>query len=117
MITASLRRQGSSTAIAESGFWELLKKNSFISIHRLGQDCPAIPIFSVSLKGLSGSEVVTLLCNRYNIMARYGAHCAEPLMRYWKLPGTVRFSLQFYNTADEANLIAEALESATSFFL
>jgi len=90
-------------------FWELLKKNSFISIHRLGQDCPTIPIFSVSLKGLSGSEVVTLLCNRYNIMARYGAHCAEPLMRYWKLSGTVRFSMQVYNSIEEVNQIAAGI--------
>jgi cysteine desulfurase/selenocysteine lyase len=90
-------------------FWELLKKDSVISIHRLGQDCPAVPIFSLSVKGLSGSELVTLLCNRYNIMARYGAHCAEPLMRYWKLPGTVRFSMQVYNSIEEVNQIAAGI--------
>jgi len=98
-------------------FWELLRKNSFISIHRLRKDCPTNPIFSITLNGLSGNEVVTLLCNRHNIMARYGAHCAEPLMRYWKLPGTVRFSMQVYNTVEEVSLIADALESMTRFFL
>ena len=95
-------------------FWELLKNYSFVSIHRLGNSCPIVPIFSITIKGLSGSELVTLLCNRYNIMARYGAHCAEPLMRYWKLPGTVRFSMQIYNSLEEVNFICNSLSQLST---
>jgi selenocysteine lyase/cysteine desulfurase len=32
-------------------------------------------------------------------------------MRYWKLPGTVRFSMQVYNTVPEIDLIIEGLKS------
>jgi cysteine desulfurase/selenocysteine lyase len=96
-------------------FWDLLKKNPKVSIPRLGDGLPRIPIFSLSVKGCSGSDYVTILCNRFNIMARYGAHCAEPLMRHWKLPGTLRFSMQIYNTEEEVNLISEALDSIGKF--
>lgn len=92
-------------------FWEMIQKTPKVQIHRLTTETPQIPIFSLSINGLSGSELVNILCNRFNVMARYGAHCAEPLMRYWKLSGTVRFSLQVYNTEEEVKFITEALHS------
>jgi len=97
-------------------FWELLKKNTSVSLHRLGTDLPTIPIFSITVKGLSGSELVTLLCNRYNIMARYGTHCAQPLMRFWKIPGSIRFSMQIYNSHEEASLIASGIHQINRTF-
>lgn len=92
-------------------FWEMLQKNPKVDIHRLSSEPAKIPIFSISVNGLSGSELINILSNRFNIMARYGAHCAEPLMRYWKLHGTIRFSLHVYNTEEEVRFITDALHS------
>ena len=53
-------------------------------------------------------DVGTLL-DQLGVAVRTGHHCAEPLMEWLGIPGTVRASFAFYNTDEEVDRFAEAL--------
>lgn len=53
-------------------------------------------------------DVGTLL-DQLGVAVRTGHHCAEPLMEWFGIPGTVRASFAFYNTEDEVDRFAEDL--------
>ena len=53
-------------------------------------------------------DVGTLL-DQLGVAVRTGHHCAEPMMEWFGIPGTVRASFAFYNTEDEVDRFAEAL--------
>ena len=50
----------------------------------------------------------TILDNM-GIAVRTGMHCAEPLIRRFCLPGTVRASFAFYNTFEEIDRLREGI--------
>ena len=47
------------------------------------------------------------------IAVRTGHHCAQPIMDYFDIPGTIRVSFSFYNTIDEINILIDALKKAS----
>ncbi len=56
-----------------------------------------------------------MLSDSFGIMARGGHHCAHPLHDSFGVNGSLRLSLQFYNTAAEVGLIRDALDSLLCF--
>ena len=50
------------------------------------------------------------------IAIRAGHHCAQPLMRRLDVPATARASFYFYNTKEEIDVLARALEKTKEFF-
>jgi cysteine desulfurase/selenocysteine lyase len=48
------------------------------------------------------------------IAVRTGHHCAQPLMDFLGLPGTVRASFAMYNTKEEVDIFADALTKVVS---
>jgi cysteine desulfurase/selenocysteine lyase len=44
------------------------------------------------------------------IAIRAGHHCAQPLMKYMKVPATCRASLYFYNTKEEVDIFINSLK-------
>lgn len=56
-----------------------------------------------------------MLSDSFGIMTRGGHHCAHPLHESFGVNGSLRLSLQFYNTSDEVSLIKEALDSLLRF--
>ena len=56
-------------------------------------------------------DVGTLL-DRQGIAVRTGHHCAEPLIDYLGVPGTVRASFAMYNTKEEVDVFIAALKKA-----
>ncbi len=60
-------------------------------------------------------DVATFLDQR-NICVRAGHHCAQPLMDFLEVPGTLRASFSIYNSEEEIDRLAEALEEARVFF-
>lgn len=58
-------------------------------------------------------DIGTIL-DKLGIAVRTGHHCAQPIMDYYKIPGTVRASFSFYNTKEEIDIMIEALEKAVS---
>jgi cysteine desulfurase/selenocysteine lyase len=52
----------------------------------------------------------------YGIAIRAGHHCAQPLMRWLKVPATARASFYIYNTEEEIDALVDGLKKAKEFF-
>ena len=46
------------------------------------------------------------------IAVRTGHHCAQPIMDFYQIPGTVRASFSFYNTKEEIDTMIKGLKKA-----
>lgn len=55
--------------------------------------------------------------DKMGIAVRTGHHCAQPVMDFFKIPGTVRASFAFYNTYDEIDRLVEGLHKAKKMLL
>ena len=54
------------------------------------------------------------LIDNLGIAVRTGQHCAQPIMDFFKIPGTVRISFCFYNTTEEIDTLINALKKAST---
>lgn len=61
------------------------------------------------------SDLGTIL-DRLGIAIRTGHHCAQPLMDYLGIPGTVRASFAAYNTEEEVDIFIKGVERAVKMF-
>lgn len=68
-------------------------------------------VISFNIDGLHPYDVGTLLDNM-GIAVRTGHHCAQPIMDFYKIPGTIRASFSFYNTVEEIDKLIEGLKKA-----
>ena len=68
-------------------------------------------VISFNLKGIHPYDVGTIL-DKLGIAVRTGHHCAQPIMDYFNIPGTIRASFSFYNTAEEVDQFIQALKKA-----
>jgi cysteine desulfurase/selenocysteine lyase len=57
------------------------------------------------------------LLDQQGIAVRTGHHCTEPLMDLFKIPGTVRASLSFYNTREEIDKLVAGIKRAAAMLL
>ncbi|MDH8701313.1 cysteine desulfurase/selenocysteine lyase [Dysgonomonadaceae bacterium PH5-43] len=57
-----------------------------------------------------------MLLDRLGIAVRTGHHCAQPLMEFFGIEGTVRASFSFYNTVEEIDILAEGIERVAGMF-
>lgn len=66
---------------------------------------------SFNAEGIHPYDIGVLL-DRQGIAVRTGHHCAEPLIDYLGIPGTVRISFGLYNTKEEIDVFITALQRA-----
>ncbi|MFO0356151.1 MAG: aminotransferase class V-fold PLP-dependent enzyme [Sphingobacteriaceae bacterium] len=66
-------------------------------------------VISFNVKGQHPFDVGTLL-DKYGIAVRTGHHCTQPLMSFYKIPGTIRASFAIYNTKEEIDYFVEKLK-------
>jgi len=52
------------------------------------------------------------ILDKLGIAVRTGHHCAQPIMDYYQIPGTVRASFSFYNTVEEVDRLVAAVQKA-----
>ena len=52
------------------------------------------------------------ILDKLGVAVRTGHHCAQPIMDFYKIPGTVRASFAFYNTKEEIDTFIAALKRA-----
>ena len=52
------------------------------------------------------------IIDKLGIAVRTGHHCAQPIMDFYKIPGTIRASFSFYNTFEEIDSLISALNRA-----
>lgn len=70
-------------------------------------------VISFSVEGLHPFDIGTIL-DQLGIAVRTGHHCTQPLMEHYKIQGTVRVSLCFYNTKEEIDELVKGVEKAIS---
>ncbi len=68
-------------------------------------------VISFNIEGLHPYDVGTII-DQMGIAVRTGHHCAQPIMDFYKIPGTIRASFSFYNTFEEIDSLVEALRKA-----
>jgi cysteine desulfurase / selenocysteine lyase len=72
-------------------------------------------VFSFDLLGVHPHDIATVLDSE-GIAIRAGHHCCQPLMRSIGVPATTRASAYIYNTTDDFDRLADALEKARAIF-
>jgi cysteine desulfurase/selenocysteine lyase len=68
-------------------------------------------VISFNIDGIHPYDIGTLL-DQMGIAVRTGHHCAQPVMDYFRIPGTVRASFSFYNTEEEVDRLVAGVEKA-----
>jgi len=68
-------------------------------------------VISFNIEGIHPYDIGAIL-DKMGIAVRTGHHCAQPIMDYYKIPGTVRTSFSFYNTKEEINILVEGVKKA-----
>ena len=76
-----------------------------------GQAREKTAVISFNLHGIHPYDVGTLL-DKMGIAVRTGHHCAQPIMDFYQIPGTVRASFSFYNTFAEVDRLVAGVEKA-----
>jgi len=72
-------------------------------------------ILSFVLEGVHPHDIGTILDDS-GIAIRAGHHCAQPVMQHFGVPATARASFAFYNTREEAGILAESLINVKRMF-
>ena len=85
-------------------------------VHIVGSAQKRCSVISFLIDHIHPYDSGTLL-DQFGIAVRSGNHCAQPLMNVLDVPGTVRASLSFYNTREEIDALASAIEKVKNFFL
>lgn len=73
-------------------------------------------VLSFVVNGIHPYDLGTLL-DQMGIAVREGNHCAQPLMEYLGLSGTVRASFGLYNTREEVDMFIDALKKAVDMLV
>ncbi|MFT4757648.1 MAG: cysteine desulfurase/selenocysteine lyase [Vicingaceae bacterium] len=68
-------------------------------------------VISFNIEGIHPYDIGTII-DKLGIAVRTGHHCAQPIMSYFKIPGTIRASFSFYNTKEEIDTMVEAIKRA-----
>jgi cysteine desulfurase/selenocysteine lyase len=89
---------------------ENLKKIDGIKIY--GDNNQKISVISFNIGDHHPSDIGSIL-DQFGIAVRTGQHCTQPIMDFYKIPGTVRASFSFYNTKSEIDLFIDALTKAS----
>lgn len=88
-----------------------LKKIDGMKIY--GEAPEKTAVLSFNIAGLHPYDIGSIL-DQMGIAVRTGHHCAQPIMDYYKIPGTVRASFSFYNTFEEIDRLVEGVHKAIS---
>jgi cysteine desulfurase/selenocysteine lyase len=89
---------------------ELLK---FEGMKIYGTTAEKTAVISFNIGNIHPYDIGVIL-DKLGIAVRTGHHCAQPIMDFYKIPGTIRASFSFYNTKEEIDLFITALKRAVS---
>lgn len=68
-------------------------------------------VISFNIGSIHPYDIGTIV-DKLGIAVRTGHHCAQPIMDFYEIPGTVRASFAFYNTKEEIDRFVTAVEKA-----
>ncbi len=72
-------------------------------------------ILSMTMDGIHPHDLASIL-DQNGVAARAGHHCTMPLMKWLKVPATLRVSLGLYNDIDDIDVLAQGLLAAKKIF-
>ena len=78
-----------------------------------GESINKTSVISFNIKDIHPYDIGSVIDN-LGIAVRTGHHCAQPIMDFFKIPGTIRVSFCFYNTTDEIDTLVNALKKAST---
>jgi cysteine desulfurase/selenocysteine lyase len=90
------------------GTQELLKIKS-VKIYGTTAEKTAVISFNV---GEIHPYDIGAILDKLGIAVRTGHHCAQPIMDFYQIPGTIRASFSFYNTKEEIDVFITSLKRA-----
>jgi cysteine desulfurase/selenocysteine lyase len=68
-------------------------------------------VISFNIENIHPYDIGTII-DKLGIAVRTGHHCAQPIMDFYKIPGTLRASFAFYNTKEEIDIFVAAVKKA-----
>ena len=68
-------------------------------------------VISFNIDGIHPYDIGVIL-DKLGVAVRTGQHCAQPIMDFYEIPGTVRASFAFYNTKAEIDTLVSAVKKA-----
>jgi len=112
----------SELGLARSAAWEqrLLERatdalGSIPGLRIIGTAKPKAAVVSFVLEGVHPHDLGTVL-DGAGVAIRAGHHCAQPLMERYGVPATARASFSIYNTLEEVDALAAAVDEARRLF-
>jgi cysteine desulfurase/selenocysteine lyase len=72
-------------------------------------------VLSFVIDDIHPHDIGTVL-DQEGIAVRAGHHCAQPVMQRFNIPATARASFTFYNTKEEVDVLANAIEKVIEVF-
>lgn len=79
----------------------------------IGQAPKRNGLISFVIDGIHPYDLGTII-DKMGVAVRTGHHCAEPVMTFFGIPGTVRASFAMYNTKEEIDIFIKAVEKAAN---
>jgi cysteine desulfurase/selenocysteine lyase len=76
-----------------------------------GTSAKKAAVISFNIEGVHPFDIGSIL-DKFGIAVRTGHHCTQPIMEFYKIPGTVRASFSFYNTKEEIDVMIAAVKKA-----
>lgn len=83
-------------------------------VRLIGTAAQKASVISFVVEGVNALDAGMYLDTK-GVAVRTGHHCTEPVMDFFKVPGTIRASFMFYNTREEVEQLAQHLRKAISF--
>lgn len=80
-------------------------------LHIVGTAKNKTSVISFNIDGIHPYDIGTII-DKKGIAVRTGHHCAQPIMDFFKIPGTIRASFAFYNTFEEIDYMVDAIKKA-----
>lgn len=81
----------------------------------IGTAASKASVLSFTIEGVHPHDIGTIL-DQDGIAVRAGHHCAQPVMQFFDVPATARASFAFYNTREEVDKLAEAVQKVIEVF-
>ena len=84
---------------------------SIVGLRIYGTSENKTSVISFNVDGIHPYDIGSIL-DKLGIAVRTGHHCAQPIMDFYKIPGTVRASFSFYNTKEEIDALVAGVKRA-----
>jgi cysteine desulfurase/selenocysteine lyase len=68
-------------------------------------------VISFNIEGIHPYDIGVIL-DKLGVAVRTGHHCAQPIMNFYNIPGTVRASFAFYNSKKEIDILIASVKKA-----